>query len=302
MPTLWTGGKMRTLIIGDTHITDKKPQRRLDANYLDSVLEKLVWCFKLAAKKDCGAIVIAGDVFDSAKVNHQTVSRVLSVLPSDIPVYAIYGQHDLLYHGRNIENTPLNVLQASGYINILDSESVNSDYCGVSWEEPIESKGQKILVIHQMMSNVVEPFECTDAAKFLRKHKEFDLIVSGDNHKQFVVENEGRFLVNPGSLMRTTTKQFDHEPAVYIWTDGIKVLQRYPIPVKPIREVFDLDHIEEEQEKDEKLEAFISGLSSDTEIMGLDFLSNLRGFMRANKVRESVRDLIETKLLIGEGT
>jgi DNA repair exonuclease SbcCD nuclease subunit len=289
---------MRLMILGDLHITDKKPKRRLDTDYLETLLEKVFFSMEMVLRDECDAMVLPGDVFDSAKVNHKTVSTVMELLHKvGAPVLAVYGQHDMLYHGRDIENTPLNVLNTSGAVQILNS---TTEICGVSWEEPIESDGQKVLVIHQMMSNAHEMFDFTDAKAFLKKHKEFDLIISGDNHKQFVVKDGKRCLVNPGSLMRSTISQIEHKPAMYVWDSKTMVLDRHEIPVKPASEVFDLDYIEEEKEHDAKLEAFIEGLTSTEGITGLDFIKNLRDFVKKNKTKQSVIDLIENKLLLEE--
>jgi hypothetical protein len=115
-----------------------------------------------------------------------------------------------------------------------------------------------------------------------------------------VVQDGNRYLVNPGSLMRSTIAQLEHHPAMYVWDSKTKKLDRYDIPVKPISEVFDLNFIEEEKEHDEKLEAFIEGLTSTEGITGLDFIKNLRDFMKKNKTKQSVIDLIEKELLTEE--
>ena len=57
----------------------------------------------------------------------------------------------------------------------------------------------------------------TDGLGQLEKQKEFDLILTGDNHQSFCITSNGRWLLNPGSMMRMRADQVDHNPIVGIY-------------------------------------------------------------------------------------
>lgn len=155
------------------------------------------------------------------------------------------------------------------------------------------------------------------AATMLRKMKGFDLVVTGDNHQTFVyatgngqklwVDPEEdpktafamkerfpdkpgyRLLVNPGSIMRTTARQANHEPCVFLWSADDNTVERVVLPHE--KGVVSREHIEAAEERDDRIEAFISRMSDDVEI-GLDFRHNLRTYMELNDVSKEVQSIV----------
>jgi hypothetical protein len=134
-----------------------------------------------------------------------------------------------------------------------------------------------------------------EIANNLLKNNRFELIVTGDNHQHFVEEYDGRFLVNCGSLMRSTSAQVDHIPVIYIWDSETKELIYDEIPIEPIENVMNLKKLGEDKENDEKLEAFVKGLQ-DQQMEGFDFKENLYIYIKENNIPEPVETIIETIL------
>ena len=100
--------------------------------------------------------------------------------------------------------------------------------------------------------------------KNLLYQTKFDLIVCGDNHKSFAFskgKEKKRYLVNCGSLMRSSIDQIDHVPCVYVFDTEKRTLKKHSIPISPAKEVLDIEQIEEENRKNEELEVFIQSLS-----------------------------------------
>lgn len=57
-----------------------------------AVIERLL---RLAVDRDCGAVVVAGDVFDDNLVDDRTLRRAVDILRSSpVPVYLLPGNHD----------------------------------------------------------------------------------------------------------------------------------------------------------------------------------------------------------------
>ena len=153
-------------------------------------------------------------------------------------VFTIPGNHDLPNHKLdNIFNSSLNVLRIHNQ-NILVAigptdigVNVSSDrfsVFGFPYGTEIKKikphyKGLQVAIIHTL---VLSPDENEwfggkgeHAKSILKKFPCYDLILTGHNHKSFVVEYEGRLLVNPGSMMRYKANQIDHKPRIYLWFD-----------------------------------------------------------------------------------
>ena len=296
--------KDHEMIIGataDNHITDEKPARRLDENYLETCMGK--FNFFLERCKAFGALPLAaGDVFDSSKVGHDVVSRVIdSLIECKSPrIVCVRGQHEMRYHSNvDMRNTPMQVLKSSGVAQVITYTMVreigyNVHIFGSSFGEPVvelnpkdkKPKDKWILLIHRAMSNSRENFETDQARIFQRQYPHFDLIISGDNHKQFTLQDKGtgNWLINPGSMMRKTTAQFEHEPAVYFWDSGSPTrMVREPIPVAPIETVFNVDKIIESKQSNSEMVEFIRNVREARDIQGLDYVENLRDRMKQDK-------------------
>lgn len=286
------------LITGDWHITDKCPANRID-NYEETLFQKLEFIFKTAEENNC-EIFQPGDFFDSPDPSYHLFTRVVDLLNRypNIRVFTIWGQHDLRY--RNPENTALKALNSccsNLFIvqNDLHLSKENISIYGASYNKDIptiKEKNLSILLIHKMIIKEKLWEQQTDYAEgnaFLKDNK-FDLIVSGDNHKGFVMSYKNRFLINCGSLMRSNTTQLEHQPFIVLIKNGI--LTNINIPIEDSEKVFAVDRILKEKEKNEKLDSFISGLS-EQKTMGLDFESNLNTYMKENNIDEDIKKIIK---------
>jgi len=282
---------MKLLLTGDWHFTDKPPQTRTD-DYLSEWYRKF-----MVLKNHNLPILQPGDLTDTPFLSYLTFRRLLSILQGTT-IHTIHGQHDLRY--RNKGNTPLDALRdAYEFLRIADSipyELEKNVYLyGASFEEEIPEITTKsslnILLIHRMISPVKsEDWHEEEALPFLKKHK-FDLVVSGDNHKSFEAKHNHKRLINCGSLMRSKIDQVDHKPCYYIYDTKTNGLEKHFIPITEGHKVFDMNLKEESTERNEDLEAFVSGLSKQKE-MGLNLMDNLTAYMKKNNIEEEIRDII----------
>jgi DNA repair exonuclease SbcCD nuclease subunit len=292
---------MKLLICGDTHLIDKAPENRID-DYAEAGMEKFQFTLHTAKELGCTLISQPGDLFDSPNPSYSLFSKVVKMIKRIHPIWfaTVYGQHDLRY--RNRENTALKALEVACSGNFLlecndrfqDPVYISSAGWGEPIPEPIVGKFN-ILITHRMIvdEKIWEGQTDFDYANvFLMKHK-FDLIVSGDNHKYFIAEHGKRLLVNCGSMMRSSINQIDHIPTlVFFDTENPEAWYNIDIPIKPVKEVFNMETVIKTQERDEKLDAFVSGLSEHKE-MGLSFGDNLSAYMKENKIDKAVKSIIE---------
>jgi DNA repair exonuclease SbcCD nuclease subunit len=287
---------MKLLITGDWHLDERRPVNRID-NYMTTQREKLDWIFNLAKKEKVSAILQPGDFFNSFKVSHSFVRYLIMLFTGykmlhDIPILTVPGQHDMRFHSSDINDTPMGVLEAAGVIKVLEEKphllKPGVSIYGAGWKQDIPKGLQSdlnILVTHKLVSNVAlwKGAEWTTPKELISFYS-YDLYACGDNHKHFAYENfeDGRLVINCGSLMRSAIDQEDHTPVVYTYDTATPDLKRHHIPIKPFHEVMNLEEVEKEKERNVELDSFVEGLS-DTNIEGLDFKKNLIDHLDKNK-------------------
>ena len=272
---------MKLMLCGDFHLTNRRPKSRID-DYVLAQECKVEWIIETAVRLGCKATIQPGDLTDKHESPDSFKTKWIHTFKDQIRILTVPGQHDLRYHTSPTDNTPYGVLVASGNMFIIGKIPLIIDgvnFYGAGWNQDIPkitNEGVNILVTHRMVSIEQEwpGHQFEQPGGLLRKHG-FDLIVSGDNHKSFDFEYDGKKLVNCGSLMRANIDQVDHQPCVYIYDTETMGLEKILIPVKPIEEVMDLEVAEEEKEKSEELIKLVATLKEGAKIQGLDFKNNM---------------------------
>ena len=271
---------MKLMFTGDWHIRETKPVCRLD-DYWQTQWEKIDWIAQLAEKEDC-IVIHSGDLFHHWKPSPYLLSMCMEHLPKEF--YTIYGNHDLPQHNLQLaEKSGVNVLEKAGRITVLSN---------THWgEEPTTSSFGNILVWHVMTYKNELPYpgcEAFSARSLLKKYPQYDIILTGDNHVTFVEKYKDRILINPGSIFRWTASQVDHKPCVFIY-DMINKYEQIFIPIKD--NVISREHIETQERINNRIDAFISGLSMDFETE-ISFQANLEKFFEKNRIRKNIKELI----------
>lgn len=283
------------VLCSDLHIRADVPECRTD-DFLQAQEKKLKFIFDLCREYDC-PLYIGGDIGHRSQWPNWLLEKFISIA-SGIQVYACLGQHDLPSHSTDlISKSAVGVLSAAGIIDISE------DYCEIRifhYGQKIKNSGPHafpyIALSHQLIIQDKEDWPGQEAVKgisLLKKHPVYKLILTGDNHKPFVIRYDGRLLVNPGSMMRTTADQIDHKPRVYLWNQE----QNDVIPIYlPIEEdVIDRSHIDIKKHNDDiakRIEAFIEKMKSNDDF-DISFEDNLKVFFRKNRVRKAVKEKIE---------
>lgn len=301
---------MKIIGTGDLHFASQRPKNRTD-DYLTTQKMKMLHVLNHARSLSGNEevwVAFPGDVFNSPDAPYQLYGIWASILNSykTIKVFAVFGQHDLRYRTSR-ENTPLHALHQSGFIHILDDNrgqyvqadiSIDVSIYGASFGDPIpeihDEEDLNILVVHEMIIDEKlwdgqEEYKL--ASRILREHP-YDLIISGDNHSFFTQSYKGRTLINCGSLMRSTIAQIDHKPKYFVYDIDSREYEIFDIPIEPIEEVMNIKGAQEEKEKDEKIEAFVEGLSEEVEI-SLDFLKDMNTYLEKNKVDKEITQIIK---------
>ena len=277
------------ILCADFHLREDTPICRTD-NFWKAQWDK-VDDIKQMQKAFQVPVIHAGDMFHHWKPSPFLLSTTIQHLPDQF--WTIYGQHDLPQHNLDLSmKSGVNTLLAAGKLNLLKGyhwgQSPDDDNLRYSFRF---FQDRKIAIWHHLTYQT-KPFPGATggmAKGILKKYPQFDIIVTGDNHKTFVEEYEGRILVNPGSLTRQTSDQINHRPCVFLYYAKTNTVEEVLLNYED--DVISREHIEKTERRDERIEAFISKLDTDWEAE-MSFEENLERFAEKNNIRPEIMDII----------
>lgn len=278
-------GKNPDLILtADWHLREDIPSCRID-DFETAQWNKIREISKLQRQFDCH-VLHAGDLFHYWKPSPYLISKAIQEIPPGF--FSVAGNHDLPQHS-------LDLVDKSGLYSLHVAGTIDWIKEGGNFGQPVGAvpSFSKVGVWHHFVWDGKElPWpgcEEMTAKKVLIANPEFDLIVTGDHHKPFVYSLNGRLLVNPGCLTRQVADYADHKPRVYFWYADTNTVEPYYLKIK--MGVVSREHIEVNEQRDKRIDAFVSRLS-DTWEVGLSFEDNLKRFISSNQLRKSIVDLI----------
>ena len=272
--------QMKFIACADLHFTDKTPRNRVD-DYWAVQINKFKQIIEIADENEAD-IIVAGDVFDSTKVPYRITKSIMEIIQqSESTFYMVPGQHDLNYHVSGLHNTPLGILSTLDNVTILSSEvktEITSgiedvSLIGAGWDEEPKEKAH-IIVMHRMIT-YKKPLwpgqeDYTTAMALLKKYPWATFIISGDNHKPHYLSvndknNNYRYQINCGSLMRKSKDQMTYLPAVHLIDTKLNEIKAIHLKIND--SVFDLLKIEQEEiqqeiknQAQEDIETFVKSL------------------------------------------
>ncbi len=248
------------LFIGDPHLSSRRPGRRMDVNFAETVLNKLAQAFDIA-RENALQPVILGDVFDRAgEQDLKVLSGLLRLLRDHrnaggpIPV-TLAGNHDMK-DATLSEDTALAVIHESGLLRVLE-DAVPFPVCRVA-----DKRGEKATCIAVLLpysygqedrllnggiraDDIVAALDLAsadrspDALVIALTHADFafdgaypgakeiveipgvDMVVNGHMHKLCPTVRRGNTLWwNPGNITRMSMDCESHAPRVWSWKMG----------------------------------------------------------------------------------
>jgi DNA repair exonuclease SbcCD nuclease subunit len=233
------------------------------------------------------------------------VSWAIANIPK--PFFTVPGNHDL--PGKSMENydrSAMKVLESAGVISnkrffTLRNRRKVKIY-RIPWGEPVEriqiegsDSDYNVLLIHTMVYDDNMPFprcEGYEKGQLLRMFSNFDLIVSGHHHATFIGHNKrtNTLLVNPGSLMRNDADQEFFKPSIFLWFAEENRIEQIFLPIEP--GVVSREHLEQKEEKEERLSAFVEKLGEQA-VSGINFEENLQGILTKVESRNIINKVWE---------
>lgn len=277
------------ILTADWHLREGNPTCRLD-DFESAQWDKVRQVSALQKKHEC-PVFHAGDLFDHWKPSPRLLSLTARHLPNNF--VSVYGNHDLPQHS-------LDLKEKSGLYNLITNKKVFRNI-----QEPdtdlgfdsikINVKGRHILMAHVYVYSGKPPYPGAELEAegnwLLDSYPALDLLVTGDNHIPFICLDEGRVLVNSGSLTRQTAGQIKHRPRVYLYNAEKNKVKAHYLDIAPGSEVISRGHIEEREQRDERISAFVERLSSEWEA-DLDFNENIRRFEKENEIDKNVMNIV----------
>jgi len=287
---------MKLIVTADWHLRTDRPRCRIDDNWLEAQRKVIQFCVAEASKRHA-SLLISGDLFDRAKSSIELVNFVLSELQwVDPEILAIPGNHDLLYHNlENIEKSAYGILQKS---QVFCENIAGGKLFPFGTDTTEAAAGQSIISIHRLILPKDPGFNMgsgwNTADEILDMYPDAKWIFTGDYHENFVHEKDGRYLVNPGSLMRQSASQREYQPVIYFVDTETEEISVIPVP-DPVDMVVS-DYLLDEKERDERIQSFVSKVKNNSGI-GLSFEENLEAeyLERAkigDEVPQNVKDMV----------
>ena len=274
--------KPTAILCSDLHLRETQPEARLD-DFMETQARKLAWLKNLQIKYDC-PILSGGDTFHHWRPSPYLLAWCLRNLPDNI--ITTPGQHDLPAHNlSHITKSGLQVLSDAGkvvvltdtYLEVFGQLGISGFPWGVELNGISPLLNHSIAIIHYGVYQSKPHYPGAEevggtARSVIKKMPGFDLIVSGDNHLTFTRKIGNQLLVNPGSFTRQSAAQMDHKPCVFLWCAKTNEVEQVFVPIE--EGVINRNHIDVENEKNERLTAFVERMNTDIEVE-LSFEKNL---------------------------
>ena len=292
--------KVDAVLCSDIHWRADAPICRTD-DFQSAMDRKLKFIFDLCRKYKA-PLLCGGDIGHRPQWPNWLQTR-FAQLAKGVKIYSALGQHDLPGHSLDeFDRSGCGVLGETGVVN-FDDATINFKFDKKSisifishWEEetPLIELNFKcaVLLTHRLVIQGKKEWpeqQAWPAGSLLKDYPQYKLILSGDNHIPFVVKYDGRLLVNPGSMMRSTAAQADHKPRVYLWDAEANEVAPVYLPIEP--GVVDRSHIDVVDEKQERRQAMADRIKKGYEV-SIDFEKNLAAKMEASKTPINIRSRV----------
>ena len=289
---------VNAILCSDLHVRADVPICRID-DFQQAMFTKLDFIFNLCRKYDA-PLLCGGDIGHRSQWPNWLLERFMA-LADGVTIISALGQHDLPGHNLDeLERSACGVLQRAGTV---DFDMVHKRY-PVYWITHFgdylpNENFDGFFITHRMVIDIKEDYpdqQADDAVALMKKVPHAKLILTGDNHKPFVVEYGDQILVNPGSMMRMTAGQWNHKPRVYLYDARRGKVKPVYLPLT--EGVVDRSHIDQEALRDERMKLFTDRIKMDYDD-GVSFVDELRNYLNVNrtwaKTREKIMNAVEEK-------
>lgn len=266
------------LITADWHIRSTVPSciEATPEEWMNFQKESVNTVLKIAKINEVDEIDVGGDLFHS----EQTASNECIYLLQDTaqkadeqgtPMYIFAGNHDLINHSSsNIPKSAIGVLLNSKSVRNMSKDTSYIKACNFDEDDYGNAKLIFKHVLTIPSKDKPDFIECETPESLLEKYPNADWIFTGDYHKSFHFEKNGRHVVNSGCLMRQVADFENYTPGVYIVDTETGDVNFIPIGLE---QKFNHNGYEKKA-LDENIENFVEGIKKEN--VTLDYISSLQ--------------------------
>lgn len=288
---------MRMVVSADLHLREDRPRCRKDEDWNKTQEKALNQLCRFCIKNNCDLFLV-GDIFHSALefrmvIYIQKVAVKLSKF--GLHLYYLWGNHDCLYHrGINFHKSAIGLLENSINCFPISDYFIKNGIESFSAENfDGETKDAEIIFKHVLcfpdMKSLPPNVDAMTAKDLLEEYPSAKWIFTGDMHKNFHYEKNGRHVVNPGCLLRQAVDFKNYEPGFYyVDTDTNTVEFNLIIDSE---EFIDDSYILREKEKEERIEAFANKVG-EVESVSLDYAENVKNAMLSSDLSKELKETI----------
>ncbi len=304
---------MKFGILGDLHLRATRPANRIDDYVNSTQWEKLQQAFETFQEEECMFILQPGDWFDNYGKDPYSVtnSTIALLMLYRIPIYMVFGQHDIKFHNKTLIDIPIQTLNQTDLIHQIPNDKPETiklggkkklKIYGANWGDSIpKARRQKnvtnILLAHTMVIKNKKLWPGQTDYTFARKLPEYgyDLVITGDNHQAFTYKNK---VINCGSLMRMRSDQHNHQPMFAIYDTVENELDVRHYDIQPSESVLRMQEVKEEKESVERKNKLAKNLNFDIDETELDYRRNVNRVVKrkGKKLSKRSKDIIEESI------
>ena len=308
---------MRILYFTDTHIRGSNPKNRID-DFVESLEEKFEEIVHIVNTKDIDYVIHGGDLFDRPDISISVVSKFTNIIKKiKKPIYIVSGNHDIFGHNPStIDRTMLGLLRSLDFLNIIDKDSeivlekdglrvqltglpysynIDTNKDGYIVKHIGENIDYSIHIVHGMLLDkpFVKGIPYTLVDDIIETKA--DITLSGHYHAGFkTIEKEGKYFINPGSLVRITNslKEIERIPKLVLidLTDKINIEMLNLTSAKPGEEVLDRTEIEKSTFRGERIIEFKQTIDSAINFEKMDINDLLLEVTLAENLSDRVKE------------
>lgn len=283
---------MKFIATSDWHLREDKPICRLDDDWIQTQTNILNFIVTTANVMNAN-ILLAGDVFDTPKVSPQVVNMFLNALSKlENTCYVIAGNHSLLWHKQEyLMKSSIGILQAHEYKNIkylpcqeIENAETFTHYAEVTPE---------IVMVHALTFPSLEekPFGSVGytADQIQEIFSNYKYIIVGDYHRGYIKNGTSK-LINCGCITIQDAGDIDYNPVIYYVNTDTDEIKTIYLPSNI--ELLTREHITNQKERDERINAFIEIVKNNGTIT-LSFDKNLENALQSKDIPQIVKDIVE---------
>jgi hypothetical protein len=290
------------IIVGDIHARDDQPPCRID-DFWETQKQKFLWLKDLWEGYGRPVVLQPGDLFHRWKSSPQVINAVLNWLPPMTTIPGNPGKHNY-YNMEGFERDALCTVELSNRDWIIGLDIHYYEFPGFTvytthWGSDIHIPNlvRPILLTHRMILDGPAMFDGEQGLDFLNKYSWYNLIITGHNHKPMLFNSkDGRILVNPGSFTRQTAAE-THKPRVYLWWAKDNRIEVIHVPIQ--EDAITREHLEEKEQRDSRIAAFVESLADGNYEVSTSFRDNMEARLGQSGIREVVKTRIREAM--GDG-